>query len=80
MFAVCSVVLIVVSLATKAPERSRLAGLTFATVQEKLYVRSPDITAKSEDNSRVQASERLINMIFSSLLALSVIGLWIYFR
>ena len=31
MFVVCSIVLVVVSLMTPAPERSKLAGLTFAT-------------------------------------------------
>ncbi|HEY6253391.1 MAG TPA: sodium:solute symporter, partial [Candidatus Angelobacter sp.] len=38
MFVVCSVVLIAVSLATPAPDRKKLAGLTFATVEEKLDV------------------------------------------
>ena len=36
MFAVCSAVLVVVSLLTPAPDRAKLAGLTFATVDEKL--------------------------------------------
>src|SRR6202171_1893014 len=36
MFAVCSIVLIAVSMATPPPDRARLAGLTFATVDEKM--------------------------------------------
>src|SRR5258707_5757664 len=36
MFVICSVVLISVSLMTPAPDRKRLAGLTFATVDEKM--------------------------------------------
>src|SRR6185436_2356937 len=36
MFVVCAAVLVAVSLATPAPDRRRLAGLTFATVDEKL--------------------------------------------
>ncbi|HKW74871.1 MAG TPA: sodium:solute symporter, partial [Terriglobales bacterium] len=36
MFLVCSGVLILVSLMTPAPDRKRLAGLTFATVDEKI--------------------------------------------
>src|SRR6516164_2666323 len=36
MFVVCSVVLVGVSLATPVPDRRKLAGLTFATVDEKM--------------------------------------------
>ena len=36
MFVVCSAVLVVVSLLTPAPDRAKLAGLTFATVDDKL--------------------------------------------
>ena len=36
MFVVCSFVLIAVSLMTKAPDRKQLAGLTFATVDDKI--------------------------------------------
>src|SRR5579863_2073786 len=44
MFVICSLVLIGVSLMTPAPERKKLAGLTFATVDEKMDV-SPVGTA-----------------------------------
>jgi SSS family solute:Na+ symporter len=79
MFVVCSAVLISVSLATKAPERSKLAGLTFATVGEKLDIQ-PAGTLAERPVSTETASERRLNVVFSLLLALSVIGLWIYFR
>src|SRR5246500_4493494 len=36
MFVICALVLIVGSLATPAPERRRLAGLTFATVDDRM--------------------------------------------
>src|SRR3989454_2148437 len=36
MFVICSLVLVVVSLMTPAPDRKKLAGLTFATVDEKM--------------------------------------------
>src|SRR5207245_8671582 len=36
MFVICSLVLVVVSLMTPAPDRQKLAGLTFATVHLKL--------------------------------------------
>jgi SSS family solute:Na+ symporter len=82
MFVVCSAVLIAVSLATKAPERSQLEGLTFATVSRKLDVQSAGATAGQlvADRPRETASERRWNLIFSLLLAFTVIGLWIYFR
>ena len=38
MFVICCLVLIGVSLVTPAPERKKLAGLTFATVDEKMDV------------------------------------------
>ncbi|MCU1255616.1 MAG: sglT 3 [Candidatus Angelobacter sp.] len=82
MFVVCSAVLIAVSLATKAPDRSKLVGLTFATVSQKLDVQSagtlgvqPAYTLSTET-----AVERRLNVAFSVLLALSVVALWIYFR
>ncbi|HZI55754.1 MAG TPA: sodium transporter, partial [Verrucomicrobiae bacterium] len=79
MFVVCSTVLIAVSLATKAPERSKLTGLTFATVSQKLDIQ-PASMPEDRSASTETASERRLNMAFSLLLALSVIGLWIYFR
>ena len=36
MFVVCSLVLVGVSVVTAAPDRRKLAGLTFATVDEKM--------------------------------------------
>jgi solute:Na+ symporter, SSS family len=78
MFVVCCVILIVVSLATAAPERRKLAGLTFATVDDKL-----DTTVVSTPQRKLtQATpmEHWINVVFSLLLLATVIGLWVYFR
>jgi solute:Na+ symporter, SSS family len=78
MFVVCSVILIVVSLATTAPERRLLAGLTFATVDDKL-----DTTVVSTPQRKLtQATpmEHWINVVASLLLLGTVIGLWVYFR
>lgn len=82
MFVVCSAVLIVVSLATKAPERSKLVGLTFATVSQKLDVQSAGTLGVQPafNLSTETAVERRLNVVFSVVLALSVIALWIYFR
>jgi len=79
MFVVCSLVLILVSLATPAPERKKLAGLTFATVDDKMDVVpiTPSATYKPAAET---ATEHRINVVFSLALLFTVIGLWIYFR
>jgi hypothetical protein len=62
----------------KAPDRAQLAGLTFATVDDKL-----DTTAVSTPQRKPAhetATERRVNIFFSLLLLATVIGLWIYFR
>jgi solute:Na+ symporter, SSS family len=82
MFVVCSAVLIMVSLATPAPDRQKLIGLTFATIQQKLEVYPAGSAAAQPAYglSAETATEHRINVAFSLLLALSVIALWIYFR
>jgi len=75
MFVVCSAVLFVVSLLTPAPDRRKLAGLTFATVDDKL-----DTAAVSGPAlARETPLERKLNAFFSLLLVATVVGLWIYF-
>src|SRR5438309_208333 len=79
MFVVCSVVLIGVSLTAPAPERKRLAGLTFATVDDKIEtiaVGGPPMRKPAKETP----AEHAINMAFSLLLLGAVVGLWIYFR
>jgi SSS family solute:Na+ symporter len=82
MFVICSAVLIAVSLATKAPDRRKLIGLTFATVSQKLEVQSAGALGvqPAYQLSTETTLEHRLNVVFSALLALSVIGLWIYFR
>ena len=82
MFVACSIVLVVVSLVTRPPERRKLGGLTFATVREKIDTsvvdniqREPQYKPAAET-----AREHAVNIAFSILLASTVIGLWIYFR
>jgi solute:Na+ symporter, SSS family len=77
MFAVCTAVLIAVSLATPAPDRRRLAGLTFATVDMAIET-AP--AAAVRPVPRETPRERQINLVFSALLVATVVGLWIYFR
>jgi len=77
MFAVCSAVLVLVSLMGPAPERRKLAGLTFATVNEKVDTTAVAAAPKLAHETR---REHRLNVAFSGLLLASVIGLWIYFR
>ena len=76
MFVVCTAVLVGVSLMYPAPERSKLAGLTFATVSEKIDsqgVARPHLAKETR-------AEHTLNLAFTFLLLAVVIGLWIYFR
>lgn len=77
MFAICCVVLVAVSLATPAPDRRRLAGLTFATVDDKI---DTTLVRNEFRPARETAPERRLNLVFSILLVVTVFGLWIYFR
>jgi SSS family solute:Na+ symporter len=78
MFVICSLVLVGVSLTGPAPERRRLAGLTFATVSDKLDVIAVGgITRKPAAESKL---EQRVNIAFSVLLLATVVALWIYFR
>src|SRR6201997_1684589 len=66
MFAVCSLVLVGVSLATPAPERRKLAGLTFATVADKIDI--IDVTTPQRKPAHETVAEHRINIAFSVLL------------
>src|SRR5258706_3860413 len=78
MFVVCSVVLIAVSLMTPAPDRKRLAGLTFATVDEKMEAVAVGTPVRKP--AQETPMEHRLNVIFSRLIVATVVGLWIYFR
>ncbi len=76
MFVICTAVLIGVSHMYPAPARKRIAGLTFATVDDKLET----ISVSSPHLTRETSRERTMNLIFSALLIATVLGLWIHFR
>ena len=78
MFAICSLVLVVVSLMTPAPDRRKLAGLTFATVHDKLE--TTVLSSPARKPAFETPLEHRLNVFFSLLLLATVIGLWIYFR
>ena len=79
MFVVCCIVLVAVSHMTPAPDPRRLAGLTFATVDDKIEtvsVGAPPMRKPAYETP----TEHAINVVFSLLLLGTVVGLWIYFR
>src|SRR6266404_111197 len=78
MFVVCSIVLVAVSLVTPAPDRRKLAGLTFATVDEKMD--TIPLHGIARKPAKETPTERMLNIVFSLLLLATVVGLWIYFR
>lgn len=81
MFVVCAAVLIIVSLMSPAPSREKVAGLTFATVDQKIDV--TDVAAPSVLHNiaeRETPGQRRVNLAMSALLVVMVLGLWVYFR
>ena len=76
MFVVCTVVLVVVSMMYPAPERKKLAGLTFATVDDKID--SADVHAPAM--AKETGLEHAVNIAFTLGLIATVVGLWIRFR
>ena len=76
MFVVCTVVLVVVSLMYPAPDRKKLAGLTFATVDVKID--STDVSAPHL--AKETRAEHAINVALTLALLATVISLWVYFR
>jgi SSS family solute:Na+ symporter len=76
MFVVCTVVLIGVSMLYPAPSRKKLAGLTFATVGDR--IESMDV--KTVSLQRETRKEHQLNLAFTFLLIITVFVLWIHFR
>jgi SSS family solute:Na+ symporter len=76
MFVACTAVLIGVSYRYPAPARKRLAGLTFATVDNKLE----SVNANAPHLARETPRERTLNLVFTAILLVTVISFWIHFR
>src|SRR5437868_11834270 len=64
MFVVCSLLLVIVSLMGPAPDRKKLAGLTFATVDEKMEVLPSHAVARKP--AAETPRERRLNIAFSA--------------
>ena len=82
MFIVCSAVLIGVSYTQPAPDRRKIAGLTFATVDMKIDSSQIDPVLLREQYKPAPETpmERRINIVMSLLLVATVVSLWVYFR
>ena len=76
MFVVCTAVLVGVSLMYPAPDRKKLAGLTFATVDDKID--SLDVSAPHL--AKETRTEHSVNVALTLALLATVISLWVYFR
>src|SRR5215467_8711942 len=76
MFVVCTAVLVVVSMMYPAPDRKKLAGLTFATVDDKID--STDVSAPHL--AKETRGEHAVNVGLTLALLTTVISLWVYFR
>ena len=76
MFVVCSIVLIGVSMFFPAPSREKIAGLTFATVDDKIDTK----VVKTAPLERESRRAHNINLAFTAVLLVTVVSLWIYFR
>ena len=77
MFVMCTVVLVGVSLLFPAPDKKKLAGLTFATVDDKME--TIDVTARPQ-MAKETGLEHAMNIVFTLALIATVVGLWIRFR
>lgn len=80
MFVICLMVLIVVSLVTPAPAASKVAGLTFQTVREKISMNDAESSSILAIPAEVETpAQRTINLVFAVGLVVIIIFLWIYF-
>jgi len=71
LLAICTSLLIIVSLLTPPEDERKLSGLTFATV--------PPLTAADRPTAAVQAQQRL-NIGLSVVIVGLVCAIWLYFR
>jgi SSS family solute:Na+ symporter len=80
MFVVCVAVVVGVSLATPAPAPRKVAGLTFATVDQAVDMGDMPSSVASIPMAPESPVWRRRNTVLSGLLAATIVSLWIYFR
>ena len=74
LFVVCSAVLIVVSLMTKTPSRTRIAGLTYATVDQE-HERGAGLTPEMADSPAERRTDAVLSLVLIGLVGV----IWLYF-
>jgi solute:Na+ symporter, SSS family len=80
MFLICVATLVVVSLLTPPPEASKVNGLTFQTVKEKIEMSGAESKSFLEGAGEAETpAQRRVNAAFAILLIATIISLWIYF-
>jgi SSS family solute:Na+ symporter len=80
VFVVCSAILIAVSLSSPAPERRKVAGLTWQTVAEAVDISKVESASALEMAATPETrGQRRLNMLFALLLIVTMISLWVYF-
>jgi SSS family solute:Na+ symporter len=81
MFVVCVLVLVLVSVATAAPAREKVAGLTFATAEQRADLSRVESESVLEHKMAPEtAAFHRLNNLAAGTLVLIMVGLWIYFR
>ena len=80
MFVVCVAVVVGVSLATPAPAARKVAGLTFATVDQPVDMGGVPQSVAAIPMAPESPAWRRRNTVLSGLLAATIVSLWIYFR
>ncbi|RMF99363.1 MAG: sodium transporter [Gammaproteobacteria bacterium] len=76
LFAICALLMIVVSLLTRAPDDARLTGLTFQTLPGD----AADSGSEGMEPLRSDPAWRRADRLFSVLVILAVAAIWYYFR
>ena len=80
VFVVCVGVLVGVSLATPAPASRKIAGLTFATVDQAMDMSDVPSSVAALPMAPESPAWRRRNTVLSALLVATIVSLWIYFR
>jgi solute:Na+ symporter, SSS family len=80
VFVFCVAVLVGVSLATAPPAPRKLAGLTFATVDQPVDTSDVPASVAALPMAPESPAWRRRNVALSVLLAATIVGLWIYYR
>jgi solute:Na+ symporter, SSS family len=80
MFVVCVVILVTVSLLTPAPAREKVAGLTFQTADEKIWLADVERAGLPVTPMAAETpAQKWLPAAFAVALIVTILSLWIYF-